>query len=193
MNRPDMSGKLVHWTKGKTYDEAFDVLCRIVGEGRLLGGTANRFGGHPSISFTEAPAVPFHSVEGMFKPFGVEVSKQWFFSRGGRPVIYQPATEAHLLHESVHWRHVTYDPLDEADRKRKGYTWQREWRCAGTELPLQQGEVRLLLPDDNWIDRLRALHDQEEEGWAAYVNAMLGGYYEVPTPFPFDAVPFDRG
>jgi hypothetical protein len=101
MPRADLSNHLVHWIKGQSDQDAFEVLCRIVSEGRLLGGDGHIKGEFNCVCFTEAPQNTFHNIVGKYRPFGVQVSKRWLFSQGGRPVIYQPSTDYDLLPESA--------------------------------------------------------------------------------------------
>ena len=74
------------------------------------------------------------------------------FEPGGRPVIYQPAVERELLHPSVRFRHVTYDPVDPAQRD---VTFEREWRLPAAELPLDPFAMTLVVPTRAWAYRPR--------------------------------------
>jgi hypothetical protein len=79
-----------------------------------------------------------------YKPFGVMVGKEWLFEQGGRPVIYQPASEFELLHERQRFRHVRYEPPT------VDFTWEREWRVETDRLELDPARVSLVVPDRKW-------------------------------------------
>ncbi len=161
MARDDLSNYLVHWIKGDTDQEAFDILHRIVSERRLLGGVGRIKGGYRCVCFTEAPENTFHKVMGRYRPFGVQVSKKWLFSQGGRPVIYQAGHEFNLLSESHKWRHVRYEP--DADPP-IDFTWEREWRILADEVALPAGLARILVPHEDWAHSLEGEHEQTERG-----------------------------
>lgn len=93
--RPDISDKVIHVTRGATYEDALNALLTIVGEGRLLGGTGMVRGNYPCICFTEAPlpaiADGFVNADSFtrYSPFGLMFDKSWLYFNGGRPVIYR--------------------------------------------------------------------------------------------------------
>ena len=93
--RSDLSTKLIHFTKGITYDDAFSTLWTIMEEKKLIGGTGMIRGGYNCVCFTEAP-IPYlresftnHIPPTRYCPFGVMFDKSWIFAQGGLPVIYQ--------------------------------------------------------------------------------------------------------
>src|SRR5260370_40343735 len=164
MPRTDLSNDVVHWIKGNSNEEAFDVLTRIVGEHRLHGGDGHIKGGYRCICFTEAPQGSFHRVIGRYRPFGIQLSKRWIFSQSGRPVIYQADVEFEQLADTHKWRHVRYEP----DRTPSiDFSWEREWRVRAEELPLPPGEATIIVPHDSWarglIDRHRTAEGERIE------------------------------
>src|SRR5436190_24168723 len=107
MIRDDLSDKLVHLTRGATDQAAADAFLSIVKERKVRGGSGCIKGGFRCVCFSEAPVSKLShilanpSAHGMrYRPFGVMVDKTWLFSRGGRPVIYQPDADYELLHEN---------------------------------------------------------------------------------------------
>lgn len=154
-----MSNDLIHWIKGDSNEEAFDVLRIIAREQRLLGGTGHIKGGYRCVCFTEAPENTFHNVIGRYRPFGVRVSKRWLYRQGGRPVIYQADSEFTQLAETHRWRHVRYEP-DEGPPI--DFSWEREWRIQTDEIQLPYGETRLVLPHDSWAEALEREHFDDE-------------------------------
>ena len=152
MIRDDLSGKLIHLTRGATDQAAADAFLSIVQERRLRGGTGCIKGGFQCVCFSEAPVSKLAhilanpSAHGMrYRPFGLMVDKNWLFSRGGRPVIYQTDAEYDLLHETQQFRHVRYEPNDGVD-----FTWEREWRAQVDGLDLDPQVTTLVVPTRAW-------------------------------------------
>ena len=82
------------------------------------------------------------------------VPKNWLYSQGGRPVIYQPDREFEMLPESHRWRHVRYEPgaVD--------FTWEREWRIQTDRLSIDPSIALILVASHEWAESLIDLHDQ---------------------------------
>jgi hypothetical protein len=132
---------------------AMTVLENILSERRLIGSSAYIRGGHKCVCFTEAPIGEVVSLFRLaelaaetglrpkYEPFGVAVTKEWLFARGGRPVIYQPDPEYDALPEPIRYRHVRYDPIAGVD-----FTWEREWRICTEELGLDPKHTLVLVP-----------------------------------------------
>jgi hypothetical protein len=138
MIRDDLSANLVHLTRGSTAQEAARAFVSIFASRKLHGSTRDIRGGYKCVCFTEAPPAKLAAIlaepehcKMRYKPFGVMVTKQWLFERGGRPAIYQPDNEFDLLHERHRYRHVRYEP------GKVDYTWEREWRLAADEIDLE--------------------------------------------------------
>jgi hypothetical protein len=135
--RPDISEKLIHFTRGATTDNAFNRLRRIIEERRVLGGNRMIKGGFRCVCFTEAtlPSLEKDVVNAehftRHSSFGIMFNKSWVFSQGGRPVIYQPEEEYQLLPEALKWRHVRFEPLSSIPID---FSWEREWRVHCEEL-----------------------------------------------------------
>ncbi len=182
MPRADLSKDLIHWIRAEGNDDAFEVLRSIVREQRLMGGDGHIRGGYRCVCFTEAPDSTFHQVIGRYRPFGIEVSKQWAYSEGGRPVIYQPEEEYEQLPESHRWRHVRYEldaepPID--------FSWEREWRIQTDELGLPPGEARIILPHEDWAEALEGEHFAEEEHRIDMFASVYGEEYRMLSLDPF--------
>lgn len=129
--RPDLSNKLIHFTRGETYDGAFARLRAIMADCRLIGGIRMIRGGYTCVCFTEAPLPALArgfvntTLFSRYSPFGIMFDKTWVYARGGRPVIYQPESDFNALPEDMRWRHVRYEPI--ADNP-IDFSWEREWR-----------------------------------------------------------------
>jgi len=172
MIRDDLSDKLIHLTRGESYDEAASVFSAIIEEKRLLGGNGCVKGGFMCVCFSEAPISQLTQIlanrmahDMRYMPFGVMLDKNWLFACGGRPVIYQPDSEYELLHEDQRYRHVRYEPTNNVD-----FTWEREWRIHTDELPLDPDFVTVVVPNREWERRI--LRPHEDKIWR---RAAAGG------------------
>ena len=52
--RPDVSEKLIHFTKGESWDHAFGTLLSILTEGVIRGDREMIKGGYDCVCFTES-------------------------------------------------------------------------------------------------------------------------------------------
>jgi hypothetical protein len=166
--RRDIGSLLVHWTRSK-YDrdemmsplklqaKAADILFTILDSSQLLGSSTFIRESHKCICFTEAPIPEMASLFKVFEelndkryePYGVAVSKEWLFSKGGRPVIYQSDAEYNELPQSMKWRHCLYEPASQID-----FTWEREWRIPGDKLDLSPKETLVIVPDRKFANQV---------------------------------------
>jgi hypothetical protein len=174
MIRDDLSHKLIHLTRGPTYDDAAQVFTKILEEKRLLGGTGCIKGGFRCVCFSEAPVSKLSQIlanpmaHGMrYKPFGVMVDKAWLFEHGGRPVIYQTDSEFALLHDEQKFRHVRYEPTNNID-----FTWEREWRIHTDALPLAPEATTVVVPNREWERKILEVHEQKI--WRRAALGMVG-------------------
>lgn len=195
-DRPDLTPNLIHFTKGKDHEAAFDVLVAIVADRQLLGGSGYIRGEYRCVCFTEAPLDHLAEVFGWtvqnnlrYKPFGVLVSKQWLFEQGGRPVIYQPEEEFECLPNELRYRHVR---LDLRDDNSVDFTWEREWRIRTDALPLDPQAIKLVLPSSDYADRLKEIHqrhqDQDVDAYRQVVGDAAALYEE---PFSWKTIVLD--
>ena len=173
--RFDIANDVIHFTKGESPQDAFDVLAKIVAEERLLGGNGYIRGGYRCVCFTEAPLAHLAEVFAQtastrlrYMPFGVLLPKRWLFERGGRPVVYQADPEFEALPESLRYRHVRYEPSAEPP---VDFTWEREWRIQVDELELDPSIGFLVLPGEEHLAELKRRHDARED--AAYHTHCL--------------------
>jgi hypothetical protein len=166
MIRGDLSNCLVHLTRGVDHAAAADAFLRIFRSKQLLGSSRDIRGGYKCVCFSEAPisvlaqALSLPPSQGMrYAPFGVMVRKEWLFSKGGRPAIYQPEAEFELLHEDIRFRHVRYDPVKGHD-----YAWEREWRIQTDQLHLDPAQVTFVIPNRAWEERFLDEHAGSQLG-----------------------------
>jgi len=159
MIRDDISDKLIHLTRGDTDQIAADTFRLILEQRTLRGSSGCIKGGYTCVCFSEAPISQLSRIlarpspHGMrYKPFGIMVNKDWLFTRGGRPVIYQLDSEFALLTESQRYRHVRYEPGS------VDFTWEREWRIWTHGLPLESDQTTVVVPTRKWEEWFQGQH-----------------------------------
>jgi hypothetical protein len=171
--RDDLSSKLVHLISGETREGAFSILRAILNDKGLRGGTGFVKGVYKCICFSEAPVSKLGLLiaaanSGLepprYQPFGIMVDKEWLFSQGGRPAIYQADSEFDMLPEGIKWRHVRYEPPG------VDFTWEREWRIKTDFLPLSEARSTIVVPTKSYIDHLL----QEHFSFVEYAVASIG-------------------
>lgn len=175
MSRMDISPYLIHFTRGENIEGAFVRLKTILHE-RCLRGSGERIrGGYRCVCFSEAPLSSLSSglvnerYYSRYSPFGILVFKQWLFSIGGRPAIYETEEEYLSLPESHKWRHVRYDLRNGFERI--DFSWEREWRIRCDILTLNPSIAWIIVPDNAWADHLMQEHDREQDYLVTqYVN-----------------------
>ena len=170
MFRKDMGNLLFHFTRSRPqgelspcnvslpansygYKTAFEVLTEIIRSGKLIGSNKFNKGGHCCVSFTEWPVSELASLFAInnellkcnkkprYEPYGIAVTKDWLYQKGGRHVIYQSESEYTDLPPKLQWRHVRYEPPN------FDFTWEREWRIPCQELFLAPQEVLVIVRD----------------------------------------------
>ena len=128
------------------------LLTKILHEGKLLGTSGWTYG-EPCVCFTEAPIQEFNSVFSLveiassknqrprYEPYGIAVPKDFLFSRGGRPVIYDHPSAFDDFPTSQRYRFVPHDPKQGID-----FTWEREWRIRAEEVVLDPKQTLVVVP-----------------------------------------------
>lgn len=181
MLREDHINYLIHWVTENNYDEACDTLLQIVNNQAILGSKENIKGSYTCVCFTEAPPKYFDFQSRKYKPFGIRLSKDYVFSNGGRPVIYQPDNEYSLLPKDLRWRHVRYDP------PHVDFTWEREWRINADHVFLPVEEALIIVPDEEWAEIFNIKFNEQE--WIRYQYECMG-YGEIlarpPEDLPYE-------
>jgi hypothetical protein len=128
------------------------------------------------VCFTESPLISLSSGlvnvhnYSQYAPFGIMFDKRWIFQQGGRPVIYQTDTEYDELPQKLRWRHVRYEPTNEPPID---FTWEREWRINCEELVFSPVEVVILVPDEEWRERLLNDHEDDQNYVVRSISLVL--------------------
>ena len=194
--RTDLARHLIHFTKGRDREDAYQTLKLILQQRRLLGSARLVRGSIPCICFSEAPLISLeHGLINdagftRYAPFGVLFSKSFIFARGGRPVISQPDAEFHLLPEALRWRHVRFEPTGDSPID---FTWEREWRLPVDELRFQFDDVEVVLPHKAFRDRFiaEAESDSFHTAWA-YTQVLGDIAWAYDTGNPWRAVQLQK-
>lgn len=191
--RSDISDKVIHFTRGATYEDALECLLTIVGGGRLIGGNGMIRGGYRCVCFTEAPlpalADGFVNPASFtrYSPFGLMFDKAWVYMQGGRPVIYQADGEFNLLPKDMRWRHVHYDPVGAPPID---FTWEREWRIQTDNLVISPTDAALVVPDENWESSVRGIWDSQQDLQSESYSTLFEQTIveQLRDPFPWRIV-----
>ncbi|MBD1546024.1 hypothetical protein [Roseibium aggregatum] len=150
--------KLFHLLKG-TEDEAKSIMADILVSHTLRGGNGFIRGGYTCVCAGELPMSQIsqyladpNALDQDYRAIGVIFDKHWFFTQGGRPVIYQPENEFDLLHDDMKHLHMLYDPHAEYD-----FSWIREWRVKADTLKLDLTNALAVFPNRSWKREVLAM------------------------------------
>ena len=202
--RRDMSDMLFHFTRapdtnrtenglmrvGSVYctASAAGVLKKILTESCLVG-TGTWTAGVACVCFTEAPIQEFAAIFSLvqiaaslaqrprYEPYGIAVTKEWFFRQGGRPVIYERPSEFSSFSESQQYRLVPYDPEVGTD-----FTWEREWRIRTDHLRLDPMNTLVVVPTANEAFEFVSYFAENPADWAdpgTSSNVDVAGEYRI--------------
>jgi hypothetical protein len=173
----------MHLVRAHNPNDAFLILRKIVAERRLIGGDGFIRGGFKCVCFTEAPIQSLREVFSLisrerrsFQPYGVMMGKEYLFSLGGRPVIYQPDAEFDALPAVIRYRHVRYDPTADPPID---FTWEREWRLRTDELDLSPSNCVLIVRTDAERETLLTDHADREYVRKWELQFMVGAQAEL--------------
>lgn len=185
--RRDMSRFLFHFTKKPkgSKDTAYDVLQKILMNKCIRGGKGFIKGSYHCVCFTEAPiaelalvfalqyeqqSVPRRDRPAPYEPYGIALTKEWLFKKGGRPVIYQPDCEYQKLRQCIQWRHKRYELCSP---RRIDFTWEREWRHLGN-LQISPDSAFVVVPTKREARQINCQHSS----WPTVSLELLGLQYE---------------
>ena len=189
MIRDDISDRLIHLIRGDTDEDAADTFLKILKQRCLRGGIGYIKGKYECVCFSESPISQLSRIlanpspHGMYyKPFGIMVSKDWLFERGGRPVIYQPDSEFELLKKSQEYRHVRYEPGS------VDFTWEREWRIQTRKLSLKPEQTTMVVPTRKWEEWYQNKQFARHSKKAIVNGIIVDADLHTTYPKPYDAI-----
>jgi len=155
--RDDLSERLIHLTRNVDDKDAKQRFLEILKSKSLKGTNTDIRGRHKCICFSEAPIsslgqiIARKSREFRYAPYGFMFSKEYLFSLGARPVLYQTEEEYKLLPEDFQYKHVKFDLSQEP---KIDWTWEREWRLKMDELRLDIRRTTVILPNRSIMEEL---------------------------------------
>ena len=165
------------------------VLRKILYEGKLLGTSTWTYG-EKCVCFTEAPIQEFNSIFSLveiassqqerprYEPYGIAVSKKWFFKKGGLPVIYDHPDAFNDFPKELKYRFVPYDPEQGID-----FTWEREWRIKADYLELDPKETLVVVPTSDEAFEIVYEFAELEADWdveGSSGEGYISGVYHEP-------------
>ncbi len=181
--RSDISKWLVHCTQDTSERTSFDNLRKILSDCYLEGSKNLIKAGTKCVCFSEAPITKIKSLISYcdafqsslrYAPFGIAVRKEWLFSQGGRPVIYQQDAQFENTSKEHKYLHVKYEPDQDFD-----FSWEREWRIKCNRLRLQPEMTTVFVKDRQHLNILLNEHYSGQSSWT------LTG-----TPFSIEIYPW---
>ena len=182
--KEDMSDFLIHFTKGSDLEDAYQNLKGIIRDCVVHGSNIKIRDGSNCVCFSEAPLSSLQngllnpSFYSPYSPFGVISTKENIFSLHGRPVIYQPEDEFHLLSNDNRWRHMHFEP------PRVDFTWEREWRLKTDGYYFQPTNTQVIVPNNIFAQRLINEHDGDQKWqtlqYSQIMDELLAIQYEEP-------------
>lgn len=162
-SRNDMSSRLIHLTRGKNDDEAFENLWKILIDKKIKGSGSGGYviGDTKAVCLQELPLTAI--VENLlyedslndkirYSPFGIRLSKPFVYKKGGRPVIYENSTlMKNYLPESEYWRIVNLNLTDKESCM--DWTHEREWRVPD-KLRFSYGCIEVIVKNGKYYRKL---------------------------------------
>ena len=160
--RSDLSTSIVHLTKTNITNNLVEQLLTILNDKKLIGSTTQSgfiIGNKPAVCFQDAPLhgiaqnVWFEqkyrkenpSAKVRYNAGGFAFKKNYAYSKGVRPVVYEETTRAkEMLPDKEWWRIVNFNLSN--DDAIIDWTHEREWRCP-IEFNFEISEVTVLLPN----------------------------------------------
>jgi hypothetical protein len=149
--RDDLSEKLIHLTRSDEVSSGRDKFLKILDQKEIFGTNVSIRSKQSCICFSEAPISSLGRIIAAkeknvrYTPYGFMFSKEYIFSLGGRPVIYQTENEYTFLPQELQYKHVAFELLKE--QKTIDWTWEREWRLKAEKLSLDSKKVTLIIPN----------------------------------------------
>jgi hypothetical protein len=187
MIRGDLSSRLIHLTRPTDQLDVGAVFANIVREGQLRGSRNDVAGRFSCVCFTEAPLTALAQVMAAnptsmrYQPFGVMVTKDWLYAKGGRPVIYGEPAEFKDLPDTMKYRYVRYE-LGKVD-----WTWEREWRIQTNALVLDPAQTTLIVPRRSIAQAYHAT-EAEQNSMLSFAVPEVAFAFSEPSQWHFVAL-----
>lgn len=173
-NRSDFSCYLTHLTRKNSKSTAVENLIKILEDQKIIGSSNSGFvtGENKAVCFQDVPLYSicqntFHEQQCRkdlgnkvrYRAVGLSIHKQYIYSNGGRPVIYEKREVAKkFIDKSEWWRIVSLDLSDE--NLIVDWTHEREWRIKG-DLQFDLEEIYVILVNAQAYKRFVKLASDE--------------------------------
>lgn len=153
-SRLDMSGWLLHFTKGASGKCTLETILK---QKKIISNKG-------VISFTESPLNLYIKSFDFFKPpnplyapYGIAIKKSALYDIGARPALYMTSKNEKYLRKKIKWRYV------ELDCPKLDFTWQREWRLRLKKLKLNKTDVFIII--DSKADEKSLAYKKKKRIW----------------------------
>ncbi|PZO31007.1 MAG: hypothetical protein DCF13_02150 [Flavobacteriaceae bacterium] len=169
--RPDLSKKLIHFTKGNNDDEAFENLFSILIH-RCIFSTKMKNSQNSIVCLTETPlnVIIDHGFVNytdytIYNKFGIMFDKKDIYDVfNGRPALYLEKDCINKLDEDIKWRCTLFEPKFNDNYKTGNidFSWEREWRVKD-DIDLNEFEIDdyiVLVPNEDYKKRLEKKIDE---------------------------------
>lgn len=184
MIRDDISNKLIHLTRDFEGLSGEQRFYEIIKSKKLLGGKTDVRGPFKCICFSETPIssiaqlIARQTSDMRYLPYGFMFSKEYLFSLGARPVIYQPEVEYETLPDEIKYRHVKFDL---SGNKKIDWTWEREWRLKADFLEIHPKSTTIIVPNRNVLRSI--IHDEQSKIRGAGMHRFYGPFPQTEWHF----------
>ena len=162
--RSDMVTRLAHLTRGRSDEEAFETLWKILNDKKLIANDLKgiNIGKSKVCCFQEIPLLSIAenlqyedsiNCNGVrYSPFGIRILKGTFFQNGGRPVVYGNTEELkNCVPPCEYWRLVKMDLSDTSNLV--DWSHEREWRI-NKDYPFEYAEIEILVATPEYYRKL---------------------------------------
>lgn len=159
---------LTHLIRGRSDEESYDTLLKILEKGFLRASFSKRNncdtvkGNQKVVCFQDTSFDAMQEIitgekwldrEQGYREFGIQMPKEILFYNGARPVIYDKANEIMgLIDESIYWRVVNLD-LNIATWQYVDWTHEHEWRIPG-DVTITRFPFKVIVKTEEYKKRL---------------------------------------
>ena len=177
--RSDFTSRITHLTRRTDEKSAFQILCKILDEKRILGSGLEGYirQNKKAVCFQDVPLyslaenvkyeeeyasqnkLGINKVKFRYEAFGLRFNKGNMFQRGARPVIYGLKNELDNLPANEQWRCVQLDLND--SNNIIDWTHEREWRIEG-DLTFEYNEIEIILGCKEYYKRFIDYYSDKE-------------------------------
>lgn len=182
--RADLTSRLTHLTRGCNEEEAFNKLCKILRDKRLIsqGKSSYVIDGAKVVCFQDIPLVSVAEnlkVEQMrgeankrYSAFGIRMNKGSLYQNfKARPVMYGSKDELMaILPKDQYWRIVSMDYKVSYDIK--DWSHEREWRVPG-DVTFEYSDIEIIVSSAAFFKRIIKFAKNEKTSILDEINGII--------------------